>query len=90
MILSGILNVFYAVFSTFLNLIPISLPSIPSEIMTVWNDFLSIISSGLGLLGNWFDTGFIVVCLGVSLALFTFEHSWEFIRWLLRFLHVIP
>lgn len=89
MILNSILGVLFNVLSFFFGFLP-ALPSLPSDVIDIWNDFLSIVSGGLGLIGNWFDLRFISVCVGVSLALYLFEHSYALTRWILRFLHVMP
>jgi hypothetical protein len=69
MIIEGLLNVVYALFS--LLTAAINIPAMPEEIQEVILQVIDYITTGIALLANWTHLGYLLVLFGVVMTRIT-------------------
>lgn len=82
MIIEGLLNVVYALFS--LLTAAINIPAMPEEIQEVILQVIDYLTTGIALLANWTHFGYLLVLFGVVLAVDTGILLYQLIMWFVR------
>lgn len=82
MIIKGLLELIFAAFKLIFNILP-SLPPVSffNIILVFIND---ILSTGIGLLCFFVRPGTLIVGFSLFLTIFTFEHSYHFVMWVMK------
>lgn len=83
MIIEAVLSVVVSLLTALFNLLP-ELPAMPEIISTYWSQFVVIFNNGLSFLMFFLVPDVLYACLGISLALFIFDETYDFILWFLR------
>lgn len=83
MIIEAVLSVIVSLLTALFNLLP-ELPAMPEVINTYWTQFLDIFNNGIAFLMYWLVPEVVAGCLGVSLALFVFDETYDIILWFIR------
>lgn len=85
MILKGL----FTLISGVINLIPFSLPSLPTKFMTVLNLIFTNIKSSFSILSIFIDLNFWLACAAVMLLVYNIKHIWNTIVWLLNLIPTV-
>ena len=83
MIIEAVLNVVVSLLTSLFGLLP-ALPAMPEVITTYWSQFVSIFNNGLSFLMFFLVPEVLYACLGISLALFIFDETYDVILWFLK------
>lgn len=83
MIIELVLNVVVSLLTALFNLLP-ALPAMPDVITTYWTQFIDIFNTGISFLMLFIVPEVLYACLGVSLALFVFDETYDIILWFLK------
>lgn len=83
MIIEAVLSVVVSLLTALFNLLP-ELPAMPEIINTYWTQFVTIFNNGLSFVMFFLEPDVLYACLGISLALFIFDETYDFILWFLR------
>lgn len=83
MIIESVLGVVVSLITSLLDLLP-ALPAMPDVFTTYWSQFVTIFNNGLSFLMFFLVPEVVYACLGVSLALFIFDETYDVIRWFVR------
>lgn len=83
MIITAVLQVVLTLISTLFNLLP-SLPSLPDYIVSIFDDFSSMLMQGLSFFCNYVDTRVMMGCLVAGLAIHNFNELYNIIIWFLK------
>lgn len=67
MIITGLINLIYTVFSVLTT--PINIPDLPSEVSTYVSTLIEYIGTGLGILSNYTNLSYLLVLFGVIVAI---------------------
>ena len=82
MIVKALLDLVYFLFELFTA--PISIPPMPEGVSEVISSTLEYIQTGLALLGNWTDLGYLLVLFGLVIVIDSGIHIYNFVMWILR------
>lgn len=82
MILELLLDALYSVFSLLTT--PISIPPLPDNVHTFLADAFEYIAAGIGILANYTDLGYLIILLGVVLAIDVGIALYHFVMWIIR------
>lgn len=80
MIIETILDVILAILTKLLSVLP-SLPQLPSTILSVWSDVVTLLGQGISFIGNWIYLPVALPCLGLILAVNMWEDVYGLIKW---------
>lgn len=82
MIIEMFLTLLFNVFSLLTR--PISIPSLPDSAIETLDEIFSYVSAGVGILANYTDFGYLLVLLGIVLAIDIGVAVYHFVMWVLR------
>lgn len=83
MIIETVLNVVVTLLTSLFNLLP-ELPAMPEVITSYWSQFVEIFNSGISFLMYFLVPEVLYACLGITLALFIFDETYDFILWFIK------
>ena len=83
MIIEAVLNVVVSLLTALFNLLP-ELPAMPEIINTYWAQFVIIFNNGLSFIMFFLVPDVLYACLGISLALFVFDETYDVILWFIK------
>ena len=83
MIIEAVLNVVVSLLTALFNLLP-ELPVMPEIINTYWAQFVIIFNNGLSFIMFFLVPDVLYACLGISLALFVFDETYDVILWFVK------
>ena len=82
MIIKALLELLYSVFSVLT--LPISIPGIPDEIKTVLATALDYMTSGVGILSQFFDLNYLFMLFSLFLIIEGALLIYKLVMWVLR------
>ena len=82
MIIEMFLNVLYSIFSLLTS--PINIPSLPDNVHNILTDIFSYVSAGVGILANYTDISYLLVLLGLVVAIDIGISIYHFVMWVIR------
>lgn len=82
MIIKSLLNLLYNVFSSLTS--AISIPSMPADIESYFNYFLSYINLGLQILANYTPLKYLLTLFGIVVAIEVGTAIYHFVMWVLK------
>lgn len=82
MLIEGLMNVVYTLFSLLLT--PINIPSMPDGVRSFISEALEYIGLGLALLKNWTDLGYLLTLFALVLAVDAGLLLYKLVMWFLR------
>lgn len=82
MLINSIMDMFIALFSLLTS--AISIPDFPTSVTETLNSGLSYISDGLGIIRYFTHFNYLLVLLGIILAVNAAVHLYGFVMWVLR------
>lgn len=84
-----ILEALFKLISSFINLIPFELPSLPDKFMTVLNMLFDGIISSLGLIDFFIDLKFWLACAAAMTTIYNIKKIWNGMIWLLNLIPTV-
>ena len=87
MLIEGLLNVLYSVFS--LLTAPINIPSLPDSVSSAIAGILDYFSLGWSILNNYFDMGYLAILFGLVIAVDLGLYLYYFVMWILKKIPVL-
>lgn len=78
MLLTALFNVFKLLTT------PINIPPLPANVNDFLNQAFDYISAGVGILANYTDFGYLLVLLGVIIAIDIGVAVYHFVMWVIR------
>lgn len=82
MIVNGLLTLVYG-FLTFM-FSAVNLPTFPASFMGYVDSFIVYLESGVQILGNYVDLGYLLLLFEIFIALWLAFELWKFVFWVLR------
>ena len=82
MIVKALLDLVYLLFDLWS--LPIDLPSMPENVSQILSSTLEYVKTGLALLANWTDLGYLLILFGVVVLVDAGVHIYNFVMWVLR------
>ena len=82
MIIEALLNAMLSVFSFLTS--GINIPSMPAEVSQYMQEALEYVSMGVGILGNYTHIGYLLILLGVIVAVDAGVLIYKLVMWVLR------
>lgn len=79
-----ILKALFSLITGVINLIPFSLPDVPSKVQSVLDFLFNGVTSSLGLINIFIDLKFWISCAVTITFVYNIKHVWNFIIWLLN------
>lgn len=79
-----ILKAIFDLITGVINLIPFSLPDVPTKVQTVLDLIFNGITSSLGLINIFIDLRFWISCAVAMTVVYNIKHVWNVIIWLLN------
>lgn len=79
-----ILKALFSLITGVINLIPFSLPSVPSKVQSVLDFLFNGVTSSLGLINIFIDLKFWISCAVTMTVVYNIKHVWNAIIWLLN------
>lgn len=82
MIIYLLLELIYNLFSILT--LPINIPSLPDSITSIMNQFASYLSTGIAIIGNYFDVGYLLVLFGLVISIDVGISLYKFVMYIIR------
>lgn len=82
MIIELLLDALYGIFSLLTSVI--NIPALPDSVSSFLNDAFSYISAGVGILANYTDFSYLLVLLGLIIAIDIGVAVYHFVMWVIR------
>lgn len=82
MIISGVLDILYSIFSVLT--LPIDLPEMPNQIRTYINQLVSYMNTGYKILNVYLPMDYIMLLFGIIIAVDIGINLYKFVMWVIK------